>query len=155
MKGFSYRQLVVSVGVAVAILIVTALPVSADTAKTRIQFTGDRSALASSICEGMTEGGCAYFKDAEVNAVWSYLTSVKASAVSLKRVEHVIDLDYGFELWRFEGVVELSGGGSEPFELYATTSQGLIDRVISVNGVLVTSGTWSNGELLRSVDTWN
>jgi hypothetical protein len=91
----------------------------------------------------MTVGGCDYFASNEMAAAWDYLASVKATGVGMEPVELVLDLGNGQDLWKVEFLVTRPSG-VETHLAYAVMCDGLLDRVVSLDGFLIVGGlTWN------------
>ena len=108
-----------------------------------IPFSENISDWGSRVCEIMTVGGCDYFASNEMAAAWDYLASVKATGVGMEPVELVLDLGNGQDLWKVEFLVTRPSG-IETHLAYAVMCDGLLDRVVSLDGFLIVGGlTWN------------
>lgn len=105
-----------------------------------IPFSGNTSDWGSQVCETMTVGGCDYFTSNEMTAAWGYLVSVKATGVGMNLIEPVVDLGNGQDLWKVEFAITQEQGDTETHQAYVVMSDGLLDRVVSLDGVLIVGG---------------
>lgn len=105
-----------------------------------IPFSANISDWGSQVCEVMTVGGCDYFASNELAAAWGYLVSVEATGVEMELVEPVVDLGNGQELWEVQFTITGEKGTAETHQAYAVMSAGLLDRVVSLDGILITGG---------------
>ena len=109
-----------------------------------IPFLGNTSDWGSQVCKAMTVGGCDYFTSNELTAAWGYLESVDATGVDMNLVEPVVDLGNGQDLWMVELAITHTSGDVETHQAYAVMSDGLLDRVVSLDGVLIVGGlSWN------------
>jgi hypothetical protein len=105
-----------------------------------IPFSANISDWGSQVCEVMTVGGCDYFASNELAAAWGYLASVEATGVEMELVDLVMDLGNGQDLWKVEFTIIGEQGDSETHLIYAVMSDELLDRIVSLDGVLIVGG---------------
>ena len=105
-----------------------------------VPFSANTSDWGSQVCKAMTVGGCDYFTSNELTAAWGYLESVDATGVDMNLVEPVVDLGNGQDLWMVELAITHTSGDVETHQAYAVMSDGLLDRVVSLDGVLIVGG---------------
>lgn len=105
-----------------------------------IPFSANISDWGSQVCEVMTVGGCDYFASNELAAAWGYLVSVEATGVEMELVDLVMDLGNGQDLWKVEFTIIGEQGDSETHLIYAVMSGELLDRIVSLDGVLIVGG---------------
>lgn len=105
-----------------------------------VPFSANTSDWGSQVCKMMTVGGCAYFTSSELDAAWVYLDSVDAAGVEMELVEFVINLGNEQDLWKAEFVISHSDGGVETHQAYVVMTNRFLDRVVSLDQILIVGG---------------
>ena len=135
--------IVVHVLIIAAMLVAVFLPqvfVGAKAFRVYTPFLANRSDWGSQVCRFMTVGGCAYFTSNELTAAWGYLASIEAAGVEMELVESVVDLGNGQDLWKVEFVISHWTDDVETHQAYVVMRDGLLDRVVSLDQILIVEG---------------
>ena len=135
--------IVVHVLIIAVMLVAAFLPkvfVGAKASEMYVPFLANRSDWGSQVCRFMTVGGCAYFTSNELTAIWGYLASIEAAGVEMEFVESIVDLGNGQDLWKVEFVISYGTGDIETHQAYVVMSDGLLDRVVSLDQILIVDG---------------
>ena len=135
--------IVVHVLIIAVMLVVAFFPhvfVGAKASGVYVPFLSNTSDWGSQVCKFMTVGGCAYFTSNELTATWGYLASIEAVGVEMEFVESIVDLGNGQDLWKVEFVIIHGTGDVETHQAYVVMSDGLLDRVVSLDQILIVEG---------------
>ena len=135
--------IVVHVLIIAVMLVAAFLPqvfVGAKALEVYVPFLANRSDWGSQVCRFMTVGGCAYFTSNELTAAWGYLASIEAAGVEMELVKSIVDLGNGQDLWKVEFVISHGTGDIETHQAYVIMSDGLLDRVVSLDQILIVDG---------------
>lgn len=135
--------IVVHVLIIAVMLVAAFLPkvfVGAKASEVYVPFLANRSDWGSQVCRFMTVGGCAYFTSNELTAVWGYLASIEAVGVEMELVESIVDLGNGQDLWKVEFVISHWTDDVETHQAYVVMRDGLLDRVVSLDQILIVEG---------------
>lgn len=134
---------VLIIGVMIVAAFLPQVFVGAKASGVYVPFLPNTSDWGSQVCKFMTVGGCAYFTSYELAAAWGYLASIEAAGVEMELVESIVDLGNGQDLWKVEFLVTRPSG-IETHLAYAVMCDGLLDRVVSLDGFLIVGGlTWN------------
>lgn len=135
--------IVVHVLIIAVMLVAAFLPivfVGAKASEMYVPFLANRSDWGSQVCRFMTVGGCAYFTSNELTATWGYLASIEAVGVEMELVESIVDLGNGEDLWKVEFVISHWTDDVETHQAYVIMRDGLLDRVVSLDQILIVEG---------------
>ena len=135
--------IVVHVLIIAVMLVAAFLPkvfVGAKAPEVYVPFLVNRSDWGSQVCRFMTVGGCAYFTSNELTAAWGYLASIEAAGVGMEFVESIVDLGNGQDLWKVEFVISHWTDDVETHQAYVVMRDGLLDRVVSLDQILIVEG---------------
>lgn len=105
-----------------------------------VPFLPNTSDWRAQVCKFMTVGGCAYFTSNELAAAWGYLASIEAAGVEMELVESIVDLGNGHDLWKVKFVISHGTYEVEIHQAYVVMSDGLLDRVVSLDQILIIEG---------------
>jgi hypothetical protein len=131
---------VLIIGVMIVAAFLPQVFVGAKASGVYVPFLPNTSDWGSQVCKFMTVGGCAYFTSYELAAAWGYLASIEATVVEMVLVEPVVDLGNDQGLWKVEFVIVHGTGDVESHQAYVVMSDGLLDRVVSLDQILIVEG---------------
>ncbi len=131
---------VLIIGVMIVAAFLPQVFVGAKASGVYVPFLPNTSDWGSQVCKFMTVGGCAYFISNELTAAWGYLASIEAAGVEMEFVESIVDLGNGQDLWKVEFVISHGTGDIETHQAYVVMSDGLLDRVVSLDQILIVDG---------------
>lgn len=107
-----------------------------------IPISGNQAEWLETVCQFMTEGGCAYFTANEADPAWFALKEINAAGTGVRFKQEVAHLTENLELWQVEVTVFPAAGESQRHEVYATfhSQNGslLLDRIIMFDQTLLT-----------------
>ena len=126
-----------------AILLDTIYPIKDDSARALVALAAmytpgeNEAGWSKMVCTGMTEGGCAYFKENQASALWQSQSSNIGSSSGF--IAHVQTLTEDTELWKAQVTVFTPGKetNSDVFLLVRRGNDGqwFLDRVLSGPGI--------------------
>jgi len=106
-----------------------------------IPLSGNKTEWLDTICQSMTEGGCAYFTANEADAAWFALKEINAAGAEVRFKQKVMHLTANLELWQIELTVIPAAGERQLHEVYATfhaqNGRLLLDRIIMFDQTLL------------------
>jgi len=106
-----------------------------------VPISGNKIEWLNSVCQFMTEGGCAYFLTNEADSAWFALKDVKAASAEVHFKQKITPLIKNLELWKVDLTLSPIVGKTQLHEVYATfryqDGSLLLDRIIMFDQTLL------------------